>query len=226
VLIADDVDLMVSNRDEPGTGGADRDILKGLMDFFSGVGTAFRGNYTSIAATNKPTATDDALRQRFVYRTIVRGPQSCEDFVDMTFLQLRRPAKFDLLDVGRGKYAPMSRKKSARVGAELKGIHQGSTWEDIGHYIEEIRHDNPFFTARSVKNALDVVIAKASDFDIPDNWFSDPSTFRTKPWDERIKMIRDLYTVKIDANMIMAALEEQRESEKRYELESYLKPRN
>ena len=93
-------------------------------------------------------------------------------------------------------------------------------------HIEEIRHDNPFFTARSVKNALDVVIAKASDFDLPDNWFSDPSTFRTKPWDERINMIRDLYTVKIDANMIMAALEEQRESEKRYELESYLKPRN
>jgi hypothetical protein len=226
VLIADDVDLMVSNRDEPGTGGADRDILKGLMDFFSGVGTAFRGNYTSIAATNKPTATDDALRQRFVYRTIVRGPQSCEDFVDMTFMQLRRPAKFDLLDVGRGKYAPMSRKKSARLGVELQGTHKGSTWEDIGHYIEEIRHDNPFFTARSVKNALDVVIAKASDFDIPENWLSDPSAFRTKPWDERIKMIRDLYTVKIDANMIMAALEEQRESEKRYELESYLKPRN
>jgi hypothetical protein len=39
-------------------------------------------------------------------------------------------------------------------------------------------------------------------------------------------MIRELYTVKIDANVIMAALEEQRESEKRYELESYLKSRN
>ena len=143
----------------------------------------------------------------------------------MTFLQLRRPARFDLVDVARGKYAPMSRRKSASGSAELKGIHTGSTWEDIGRYIEEIRHDNPFFTARSVKNALDVVIAKASDFDLPDEWFSDPSAFRSKPWDVRIKMIRDLYTVKIDANMIMAALEEQRESEKRYELESYLKSR-
>jgi hypothetical protein len=70
------------------------------------------------------------------------------------------------------------------------------------------------------------VIAKASDFDIPAEWFPDPSAFRAKPWDERIKMIRNLYAVKIDANMIMAALEEQRESEKRYELESYLKSRN
>jgi hypothetical protein len=144
----------------------------------------------------------------------------------MTFLQLRRPARFDLVDVGRGKYAPMSRKKSARLSADLKGTHKGSSWEDIGHYIEEIRRDDPFFTARSVKNALDVVIAKASDFEIPDNWFSDPSAFRARPWDERVKMIRGLYTAKIDANMIMAALEEQRESEKRYQMESYLKSRN
>jgi hypothetical protein len=77
-----------------------------------------------------------------------------------------------------------------------------------------------------VKNALDVVIAKASDFDVPENWFSDPSAFRAKSWNERLKLIRDLYTVKIDANMIMAALEEQRESEKRYQAESYLKSRN
>ncbi len=109
---------------------------------------------------------------------------------------------------------------------DLKGTHKGATWEDIGHYIEEIRRDDPFFTARSVKNALDVVIAKASDFEIPDDWFSNPSAFRARPWDERLKMIRGLYAVKIDANMIMAALEEQRESEKRYQSESYLKSRN
>lgn len=222
LFIIDDIDLLLTQRDQPGSGGADRDLLKGLMDFFSGVGTSYKGNYTSIAATNKPTGTDDALRQRFVYRTVVEGPLSWEDFSDLVALQLKRPAKFGMVDIAVGKYVPLKRTKVWKSTPDLKSKHKGSSWEDIGQYITEIRKDDPFFTARSVKNAIDVVVAKSADFDVPEDWYTKSDVFRSKPWDEKLSMIKTLYG-RITADAIMASLEDQYSSEKRYQELTYLK---
>lgn len=219
ILTVDDIDLLLADRDAPSSGGADKDLLKGLMDFFSGVGTQYAGGYFSIAATNKPTGTDDALRQRFIYRAVVLGPETWEDNADLVALQLKRPAKFDIVRISDKEYSPLKRPRekhlSSNNSAHNNGLSHGSTWKDIGNFVLELRHKGPWFTGRSIKNAMDTVIANASDFDVPEEWFDKPDAFANKPWDERIKMVRELFGT-ISADSAMIALQHQFDAEDRY----------
>lgn len=228
LLAVDDIDLLLQgDRSDPGTSGGDRDIMKALMDFFSGAGTSYTGSYVAVGATNKPTATDDALRQRFVYRAVILGPENWEDFADLAQLELRRFAKTGLLAIEKGKYAPLSRPLPRMLAdtysAELKKRHAGKkagTWDDIGQFCRELREKDPRFTGRSVKNALQVAVAQAADFDVPEEWFSDPSRFRAKPWDERLALTRTLYKP-LTPDMILMALEQQFASEARYRTDAH-----
>ncbi|MBI4991715.1 MAG: AAA family ATPase [Candidatus Harrisonbacteria bacterium] len=230
LLFVDDIDLLLSgNRDTAGTSGADMDIMKALMDFFAGTGTNYIGNYIAVAATNKPTATDDALRQRFVYRAIIQGPQSTEDYTDLVAHELRNFKKTGLLEVSQGEYVPMSRPAPDKIASlfspEIQKMYKGKkggTWENIGKLCAELRARDPKFTGRPVKNAIQVAIAQASDFEIPEEWFTNPSAFRTRSWDERTELVKKLYQP-LTAELIMTALEQQFEVERRYRDESYKK---
>lgn len=215
LLCIDDIDLLLSNRDDPGTGGADKDLLKGLMDFFSGIGTNYKGNYSSIAATNKPTATDDALRQRFVYRTIVTGAETWEDYADLVALQLKKPLKFGLVKISINGYEPLKRVRKQTLMDHKKMYAKTGTWADIGNSIMELNKKDPQFTARSVKNAMDVVVAKAGDFEIPEEWYTKPDTFKTKPYEMKVQMIKTLYG-EISSDAIIDSLTDQFNSEMRY----------
>lgn len=219
LLFADDIDLLlVGDRSSAGTSGADLDIMKALMDFFSGTGSNYPGNYIATAATNKPTATDDALRQRFIYRVAIEGPVSMEDFSDLAALELRRLAKTGMLDIPSGNYQPLSRAKAPRrngIPAEPQQRMRGMSWDDIGELCAEFKKKDPRFSGRPVKNAVQVAIAQSADFEIPEAWFADPAAFRSRPWDQRIELIKKLYR-KITAHDVVLALERQFEVEQRY----------
>ncbi|GEM_PF-2013644 len=227
LLFVDDIDLLLSDgRDN--AGGADKDIMKALMDFFSGTGTNYIGNYIAMAATNKPTASDEALRQRFVYRAAILGPQTWQDYSDLAFQELSKFSKTGLLKVSEGGYKPKSRplpkEISSIVNPELARKHnrKSGTWDDIGNLCAELRKKDPRFTGRSVKNALQVAVAKAADFEVPEEWFDDPNNFRSRPWDEKLNMVRNLYRP-LTADQVMIALEEQFEVEQRYKIEAHEK---
>lgn len=221
LLCIDDIDLLLSNRDDPGTGGADKDLLKGLMDFFSGIGTNYKGNYSSIAATNKPTATDDALRQRFVYRTIVTGAETWEDYADLVALQLKKPVKFGLVTIDSKGYTPLKRTRSRTLMDHKKMFTKSGSWADVGQAIMELNKKDPQFTARSVKNAMDVTIAKAGDFEIPEEWYSKPDEFKTKPYEVKVEMVKKLYG-NISSDAIIDSLTDQFNSEMRYTESKYI----
>lgn len=224
----DDIDLLMSDRDSPGTGGADKDLLKGLMDFFSGATSKFTGNYISVAATNKPTGLDDALRQRFVYRAVIQGAKTSEDYTDLIFNELGGFGKTGLLQIGEGKYRAFSRVLPTAIAdiyepaLKAKYAKKGGTWDDIGRLCEEFRAKDPKFTGRSVKNAIQSAVAKAADFEVPEDWFTKPEAFRSKTWEERLEMVKGLYTA-VTADMIMIAIEYQYNIDRRYEEEAYAK---
>lgn len=230
LLCFDDIDLLVAgSRDSAGVNGADMDIMKAVMDFFSGVGTNYTGGYIGIAATNKPTGADDALRQRFVYRAKVGGPESTEDYADLAALELRGFAKTELLKISDGKYKPLSRKVPTRLSEvyseELTRRYSkkaGGTWDDIGAFCVELHKKDPKFTGRPVKNAIQVALSQAADFEIPEEWFDKPELFREKPWEERLSMLRELYH-ELTTDKILMALEHQFESEHRYTEEARAK---
>ena len=221
LLLVDDIDLLLSNRDDPGAGGADKDLLKGLMDFFSGIGTNYKGNYSSIAATNKPTGVDDALRQRFVYRVMVTGAETWEDYADLVALQLKKAMKYGLVQINDNGYTPLSRTRPKLLLDHKKMYNKSGSWADIGHAIQELNKKDSSFTARSVKNATDIVVAKAGDFEVPEEWFTIPSLFQQAKWETKISMIRELFGV-ISTDSIIDSINSQYESEVRYNENKYV----
>ena len=231
LLFVDDIDLLLTgDRSAAGNNGADLDIMKALMDFFSGTGTNYTGNYIAVAATNKPTATDPALRQRFVYPAMILGPKSMEDYADLAYQELKGFAKTGKLQLGMStKYHPLSRRPITKLEeiydpallAKYKHKKNGS-WEDIGDLCVQLNRKDPKFTGRSVKNGVKVAIARAADFEVPKEWFENPNLFRIKNWEEKIELVRDLYDI-LTADKIMIALEYQFESEQRYQREAFQK---
>ena len=223
VIILDDIDLLLSPRDEPGSGGADKDLLKGIMDFLSGVSSNYKGNYTVIGATNKPTGIDDALRQRFIYRIEVNGAETWEDYADLVALQLKRPNNSGLVSIKDFDYKPLSRSRYIDSNIRLIPNKIGTeTWKSIGNFIFNLHAKGNWFTARSIKNAMDVVIAQSADFDVPNTWFTNPLEFSNKIWEDKINMIKSLYTP-ITTNQVFMAIQNQFDSEERYTNKDYLK---
>lgn len=220
----DDIDLLIpGNRNSDAINGADQDLMKAIMDFLSGAGTNYIGNYYVFGATNKPTAADDALRQRFAYRVEIKGPETAEDFADLVALELRKFQKTGLLQIGQGKYEPLKRALppslavvySAEVKERFKGKSVRGTWDDVGTLCEELKRKDPRFTGRPVKNAMQVALTQAADFDIPFEWFEHPDTFRQHPWERRLEMVKDLYKP-VSTDVILLALLQQYEVEMRY----------
>lgn len=230
LLCFDDIDLLIAgDRSSAGVNGADMDIMKAVMDFFSGAGTNYIGNYIGVAATNKPTGADDALRQRFVYRAKVGGPANSEEYADLAALELRGFAKTGLLKISDGKYKPLSRKVPTTLSEVYpEGLlrkyakRAKGSWDDIGAFCTELHEKDPKFTGRPVKNAIQVALSQAADFEIPDDWFDKPEVFREKPWEIRGSMIRELYH-ELTTDKILMALEHQFESEHRYTAEARAK---
>ncbi|TSC69243.1 MAG: hypothetical protein G01um101470_1066 [Parcubacteria group bacterium Gr01-1014_70] len=230
LLCFDDIDLLIAgDRDAAGSNGADKDIMSAIMNFFSGTGTNYIGNYIGVAATNKPTGADDALRQRFVYRAKVAGPNTVEEYTDLVALELRSFVKTGLLKIGEGGYKPLSRAipktLSEIYSQELTQKYAKkvrATWEDIGAFCIELHRKDPKFTGRPVKNAIQVAKAQAADFDVPEEWYDKPGEFLEKPWEDRVSMVRELYH-ELTPDKVMMALEHQFESEHRYAAEAETK---
>lgn len=227
LLFFDDIDLLLAGDRDSSSSGGDKDILKAIMDFFSGIGTRYIGNYIGLAATNKPTGSDEALRQRFVYRALLEGPQSSQEFTDQAFLELRKFAKTGKLNLTNGTYKPLSREPWKEATSSLPPAliarfvqEKKTSIEDIGNLCSALHAENKRFTGRSVKNAIQVAIAEAANFDIPEEWFDDPTKFRGLPWDRRLEMAKELYST-LDATLILASIQHQFETEERYVREEH-----
>ncbi|MFN8480985.1 MAG: hypothetical protein U0074_24490 [Kouleothrix sp.] len=69
------------------------------MQFPDGAFTVNVGNAQTYAATNEPTATDLALRQRFHHREQIGGPEDWDDYAALIGIKLARQLKQGLVQV-------------------------------------------------------------------------------------------------------------------------------
>lgn len=200
--IFDDIDLLTSSRDD--AQGADNDINNIIMQYMDGVFTVRRGNVTNFAASNKPTGLDDALRNRFNDRLLVDGPKTSEDFADMLFILTEKLRGHGLLKIDPG-YKPMSTQDirnndgtwsgenvSEYMAEEFKK-YKSSTILDFGKFLAGLKEKNPKITGRSTKAIVESIKERSADFDIPQDWFSNKSIFFEKPYEEKIKVLSELY---------------------------------
>lgn len=226
LVFFDDVDLLLLSRGDPGMGGADKDVLNITMQFLDGAFTQHVGNAQTYAATNEPTATDSALRQRFHHREAIDGPERWEDYVRLTQIKLARQIKRNLVQVD-GKLAPPAEAPARAPGRAGSWIanpfagKRGVSWQELGELCVEFKRKDPRFTGRPIESITQKLLAESADFEIPGGWYEDRSLFFEQPYERKVDLLAELYRP-ITGEMIAAELEAYFNSEQRYGEEAKL----
>lgn len=228
IITTDDIDLLVSGDRNSSSGGADKDILNILMQYSDGINTVIRGNVQWWAATNDATSMDPALRQRFIARYSVDGPQDWYDFSDILMDKLKVWVKNGIVQVENGKtYNPFKMRIGEKIGGgitdedksfleKLKGKVKGQpTFEDIGMLCKEMKDKNPRFTGRAIHAVSEALKKRINDYEIPEEWYEKPETFFAQEYTTRVEMLKELCKP-INGEIIIAELERYFESEERY----------
>jgi hypothetical protein len=225
VVFFDDVDLLLLSRGDPGMGGADKDVLNITMQFLDGAFTKHIGNAQTYAATNEPTATDSALRQRFHHRELIAGPEDWDDYAALLGVKLARQIQLGLVPVGgelptptvaaQTGGAPAAPEERRGLGALFGGGKKSMTWRELGELCAEFKRKDPRFTGRPIESVTQKLLAESADFDVPEEWFAEPDLFLRKSYDEKLDLLRTLYRP-ITGEMIAAELEHYFNSEQRY----------
>jgi len=226
VITIDDIDLLVSGDRDESSGGADKDILNILMQYADGINTIIRGNAQWWAATNDATAMDSALRQRFMARYAVDGPQTADDFSDITYEKLKEWIDLGKVDLPFGSgYTPYEMRKGESgykskedegVLSRIKKKFSGKiTLKDIGELCKEMKDKNPRFTGRAVHAVSEAIKKRINDYDMPEEWYENPDLFFFQDYNRRVEMLKELCKM-VTGEMVVQEYERYFESEQRY----------
>jgi hypothetical protein len=220
LIFFDDIDLLLLSRGDPGMGGADKDVLNITMQFLDGAFTRHIGNAQTYAATNEPTSTDSALRQRFHHREFIGGPEDWDDYAALIGMKLARQIKHGLVTVPGD--APTVRAASQTAGGgprfAIPNPFAGKktlSWRELGELCAEFKRKDPRFTGRPIESVTQRLLAASAEFDVPEEWFSDPAIYLDKTYDEKVALLATLYRP-ISGEMIAEELERYFNSEQRY----------
>ncbi len=220
LLFFDDIDLLLLSRGDPGMGGADKDVLNITMQFLDGAFTTHIGNAQTYAATNEPTATNSALRQRFHHREEIGGPEDWDDYAALIGIKLARQLKSGLVQVSGEVPAPHAAQAPVPGGQRfaLPNPFAGKktlSWRELGELCAEFKRKDPRFTGRPIESVTQKLLAESADFDVPETWFADPAVFLARTYDEKVALLKTLYRP-ITGEMIATELEQYFNSEQRY----------
>ena len=205
----DDIDQVAGKRGDKQSSSGQQEVTAVLMESFAGANTVVRGNCTFGMFSNYPEMIDDALRQRAVARFNIDGPQTKEDYVDIFALLIGKYHNipvgdvnlFESQDIKRavkagfdGHNLPKEEKLLEVYNKTISEVGALDTIEKIGTYIFNISKaiEGDKFSGRSVKNITDSIKVRSMDFDMPEEWFEDPSLFLHKSYDEKLEMIKGL----------------------------------
>jgi len=228
VLLIDDIDLLfsISGDRDLATGGADKDILNNLMQLLSGsnLTTRKRGGAQVWSATNSPASVDPALLQRFVAKYEVDGPQEWYDYADILSNKLGGWIKKGIILTPTGKdYTPFEMRKgqtgyekAAQQIIQTTGKYKkGATLRDIGEFCKKMKDKNPRFTGRPLDSVADAVKKRINDYDIPEDWFTNPDLFFFKSYEDRVDLL-EKKCHKVDGDVIMEEIERYARTEETY----------
>ncbi|MEI7718652.1 MAG: AAA family ATPase [archaeon] len=207
--VIDDIDLLMEGDRDGGNGGADKDILNGLMQIMGGTDLSKRkrGCTQWWSATNAPTSIDPALLQRYGAQYQVDGPQEWYDYADILQNKLGGWLKpgMKIIDVPLGDgYKPFEMRKGQTgfenvskedeqfIDESLSRFKGGiKTFKEIGELCVYYKQRNPRFTGRPIDSVSDAIKKRINDYDVRESWFENPDEFFFKPFEERVGILRE-----------------------------------
>jgi hypothetical protein len=226
----DDIDQIAGKRGDAKASEGQLGVTATLMESFAGANTKILGNASFGMFTNHADHVDPALRQRAGARFLIDGPQSYEDFVDISALFAGSNHNIPTGDIELGvsqkikkalsesyekHNSPETEELQAILENTLREVGEITTMADIGRYLHNISQVDDRFTGRAVANIFNSATSRTMDFDMPNDWFEDPETFLFLPYQTKKDMISELKGT-LDTKTIIQEINRYADSEFRY----------
>ncbi|RMB63848.1 AAA family ATPase [Dokdonia sinensis] len=210
----DDAENNLQERTAQGVSAGVKEVIGVFLRYTEGAYAINYGNSSIGLFTNLPEMLDKAVISRVQGRFKIDGARTIPDFIDQDyiwwnkleqsmpdFVNMTKPEQYEFLSEqglakNMGEILNQSEKPSEAKVLEIydRVASQHKTTEHLffAELYKEIQKAFPFFSSRDIRNIQSAISLRLTDFDLPEQWFEDPTLYFKKDYDTKYAMLQDL----------------------------------
>lgn len=210
----DDAENNLQERTAQGVSAGVKEVIGVFLRYTEGAYAINYGNSSIGLFTNLPEMLDKAVISRVQGRFKIDGARTIPDFVDQDYLwwskleatmpdfvNMENPERYTFLSAqglasNLGEILNQSEKpteaKILEIYEQTEAKHQTSEHLFFAELYKNIQQSFPFFSSRDIRNIQSAVSLRLTDFDLPEEWFEDPSLYFQKDYGTKFEMLKEL----------------------------------
>ncbi|WGF92027.1 AAA family ATPase [Aequorivita marisscotiae] len=210
----DDAENNLQERTAQGVSAGVKEVIGVFLRYTEGAYAINYGNSSIGLFTNLPEMLDKAVISRVQGRFKIDGARTIPDFIDQDYLWWRKFEKTmpDFVNMSNPeKYTFLSEQGLVQNLGEILNQNEKPTEAKVLEIYERtenkynpnqhlffaelyknIQKEFAFFSSRDIRNIQSAISLRLSDFDLPKEWFEDPTLYFKKDYNTKFKMLQDL----------------------------------
>lgn len=210
----DDAENNLQERTAQGVSAGVKEVIGVFLRYTEGAYAINYGNSSIGLFTNLPEMLDKAVISRVQGRFKIDGARTVPDFIDQDhlwwrklddkmpdFVNMKNPDDYTFLSEqglakNLGEILNQSDKpteeKVLEIYEQTEAAHTTDTHMFFAQLYQNIQKAFPFFSSRDIRNIQSAISLRLTDFDLPEDWFTDASLYFKKDYDTKFNMLQDL----------------------------------
>ena len=210
----DDAENNLQERTAQGVSAGVKEVIGVFLRYTEGAYAINYGNSSIGLFTNLPETLDKAVISRVQGRFKIDGARSIPDFIDQdhlwwrklnenmpNFVNMKDPDNYTFLSAqglakNLGEILNQADKptedKVLEIYERTVAKYNNDTHMFYAELYKNIQEVFPFFSSRDIRNIQSAVSLRLTDFDLPEEWFSNASVYFKKDYDTKLAMLQDL----------------------------------
>ena len=210
----DDAENNLQERTTQGVSAGVKEVIGVFLRYTEGAYAINYGNSSIGLFTNLPEMLDKAVISRVQGRFKIDGARTIPDFIDQDYLwwsklektmpdfvNMKNPENYKFLSEqglvkNLGEILNQSEKPTEAKILEIYEQTEAKFGTDqhlfFAELYQRVQKSFPFFSSRDIRNIQSAISLRLTDFDLPDEWFSDPALYFKKDYDTKFSMLKEL----------------------------------
>ncbi len=210
----DDAENNLQERTAQGVSAGVKEVIGVFLRYTEGAYAINYGNSSIGLFTNLPEMLDKAVISRVQGRFKIDGARTIPDFIDQDhlwwhkldekmpeFVNMKNPKDYTFLSEqglakNLGEILKQSEKpteaKVLEIYEKTEAEHKTDTHMFFAQLYQNIQKAFPFFSSRDIRNIQSAISLRLTDFDLPEDWFTDASLYFKKDYDTKYNMLQEL----------------------------------
>ena len=210
----DDAENNLQERTAQGVSAGVKEVIGVFLRYTEGAYAINYGNSSIGLFTNLPEMLDKAVISRVQGRFKIDGARTIPDFIDQDhlwwrkldekmpdFVNMKNPKDYTFLSEqglakNLGEILNQSdnptEEKVLEIYEQTEAKHKTDAHMFFAQLYQNIQKAFPFFSSRDIRNIQSAISLRLTDFDLPEDWFTDASLYFKKDYDTKFNMLQEL----------------------------------